>query len=243
MFHPQGPTFWELARQALSSTERGYDLLAPKFDFTPFRTPAFVLEAAAEVIRGRSPLDRAVDICCGTGAGLQMLRPLVKDEVLGIDISRGMLDVAETNSQEWTGEATARFLRADMLDPNGVGEPESCDAAVCFGALGHIRRHEEERFLANIRRLLRPGGAFYFATAEMPPWWSLSSLLARGFNAAMHVRNLLIRPPFIMFYLTFMLPEIQRSLEQAGFEVRIHEPAVEPRFRRLRIVEAIRVES
>ena len=39
MFHPQGPTFWELARQALSSTQRGYDLLAPKFDFTPFRTP------------------------------------------------------------------------------------------------------------------------------------------------------------------------------------------------------------
>ena len=33
MFHPQGPTLWELAVQALSSTERGYDLLAPKFEF------------------------------------------------------------------------------------------------------------------------------------------------------------------------------------------------------------------
>ena len=39
MYHPDGPTFWELARQALSSTTRGYDLLAPKFDVTPFRTP------------------------------------------------------------------------------------------------------------------------------------------------------------------------------------------------------------
>jgi hypothetical protein len=44
MFHPQGPTFWELARQVLSSTERGYDLLAPKFDFTPFRTPEEILD-------------------------------------------------------------------------------------------------------------------------------------------------------------------------------------------------------
>ena len=41
MFHAKGPTFWELAVQALSSTEHGYDLLAPKFDYTPFRTPDF----------------------------------------------------------------------------------------------------------------------------------------------------------------------------------------------------------
>lgn len=39
MFHPKGPSFVELAKQCLSSTERGYDLLAPKFDYTPFRTP------------------------------------------------------------------------------------------------------------------------------------------------------------------------------------------------------------
>ena len=36
MFHPQGPTVWELLVQGLSSTEQGYDLLAPKFDSTPF---------------------------------------------------------------------------------------------------------------------------------------------------------------------------------------------------------------
>ena len=34
MFHPNGPSFFELVEQALSSTERGYDLLAPKFDYT-----------------------------------------------------------------------------------------------------------------------------------------------------------------------------------------------------------------
>ena len=47
MFHAKGPTFWELAVQAMSSTERGYDLLAPKFDYTPFRTPQFLLDAVA----------------------------------------------------------------------------------------------------------------------------------------------------------------------------------------------------
>ena len=47
MFDPEGPTLFELARQALSSTEHGYDLLAPKFDVTPFRTPDAILTRAA----------------------------------------------------------------------------------------------------------------------------------------------------------------------------------------------------
>jgi len=33
--------------QALSSVEGGYDLLAPKFDHTPFRTPDGMLDAVA----------------------------------------------------------------------------------------------------------------------------------------------------------------------------------------------------
>ena len=51
MFSPQGPTARELAVQALSSVERGYDLLAPKFDRTPFRTPDVVLDATARADR------------------------------------------------------------------------------------------------------------------------------------------------------------------------------------------------
>jgi len=50
VYHPEGPTFLELMRQALASTERGYDLLAPKFDRTPFRTPDHVLEAMIQAI-------------------------------------------------------------------------------------------------------------------------------------------------------------------------------------------------
>jgi len=37
----------ELAVQALSSVEGGYDLLAPKFDRTPLHTPDRVLAATA----------------------------------------------------------------------------------------------------------------------------------------------------------------------------------------------------
>src|SRR5437667_12560782 len=93
MFHPQGPTFWELAVQALSSTRHGYDLLAPKFDYTPFRTPQPILEAVAARLAPRGPFGRGLDLCCGTGAGLAMLRPLCRDSVVGLDFSEGMLTV------------------------------------------------------------------------------------------------------------------------------------------------------
>src|SRR5215831_7672310 len=94
MFHPQGPTIWELIVQALSSTERGYDLLAPKFEYTPFRTPDAILVPALAHLGGPGSIATALDVCCGTGAALRHLRPLCRDQVVGIDISRGMLEVA-----------------------------------------------------------------------------------------------------------------------------------------------------
>ena len=94
MFHPQGPTLRELAVQALSSTERGYDLLAPKFDYTPFRTPEEILVPALSHLDRPRSIAAALDMCCGTGAALRHLRPLCRDRVVGIDFSRGMLAIA-----------------------------------------------------------------------------------------------------------------------------------------------------
>src|SRR6185436_10709427 len=94
MFDPRGPTFWELTQQCLSSTERGYDLLAPKFDYTPFRTPAAVLEGLAKCLGPPKSIVSGLDVCCGTGAAIPMLRRLCRQRLVGIDFSRGMLDVA-----------------------------------------------------------------------------------------------------------------------------------------------------
>src|SRR5207249_9434407 len=95
MFHPHGPTFWELAQQCLSSTERGYDLLAPKFDVTPFRTPDEILDGLAKYLGPPRSIDAALDVCCGSGAAIRILQPLVRQGVVGIDFSRGMLEVAQ----------------------------------------------------------------------------------------------------------------------------------------------------
>jgi len=91
MFSPQGPSLRELAMQALSSVEGGYDLLAPKFDHTPFRTPDGVLEATADALRPLGPFGRGLDVCCGTGAGMRVLKSLCQGPIMGVDFSTGML--------------------------------------------------------------------------------------------------------------------------------------------------------
>ena len=211
MFGSQGPTLFELARQALSSTERGYDLLAPKFDRTPFRTPDAILDAVAAYLAPHAPFGSGLDLCCGTGAGMRMLRPLCRDRVVGLDFSRGMLEAGRRSAGpgfDW--------VRADALDvPFGA----AFDVVVCFGASGHFLEREQPRLVAQAAGLLRPGGRFVFVTAFPPPVWSAWYWAARGFNAAMRVRNLLVSPPFVMYYLTFLLPGARLVLERAGLTV------------------------
>lgn len=112
MFTPQGPTFRELAVQALSSVEHGYDLLAPKFDHTPFRTPDSVLRSVERALRRIGPFESGLDLCCGTGAGMDVLRSVCREQVTGVDISTGMLAVARERAARPGGPPTA-WVRGD----------------------------------------------------------------------------------------------------------------------------------
>ena len=232
MFAKGGPTRLELAQQALSSTDQGYVLLAPKFDKTPFRTPDALLQA---VVAHLEPVDRALDLCCGTGAATAAIRRLCRVEVVGVDRVQAMLDVAADNVRDAPGDAPVRFEVGDALTWDGG---EAFDLVVSFGAFGHILPDDEAAFIDTIYRALRPGGRFVFVTGRnpgptQPAWW-----LARGFNFAMHVRNALIDPPFVMFYLTFLWPEVGAKLEDRGFRVEVREGVLDAPFKRAILVEA-----
>lgn len=225
MFHPDGPSFYELMVQALASTERGYDLLARKFDYTPFRTPQLIIDAVGCRLQPLGPFAAGLDICCGTGVAMAMLRPLCTERVAGIDFSRGMLEVCKEQTAVAPGEAALEYVLGDALAmPFGA----EFDIAVCFGAHGHILRKDEDRFVREVARVLRPGGRFVFVTGNMPPWWSPVLWAARAFNGVMWLRNWLVDPPFIMYYLTFMLPGVQRLLQRHGFAVEISNLDLEP---------------
>jgi ubiquinone/menaquinone biosynthesis C-methylase UbiE len=208
VFRKGGPTFIELTRQAFSSTERGYDLIAPKFELTPFRTPDPIVRAIA---RNVGAVPAALDVCCGTGAALGALSAERIERIVGIDMSEGMLEIARRRVGR---DSRVELVRGDALDMPFDAE---FDAAVSVGAFGHIEVKDEPRFLQSIHRALKPGGRFVFATSELPPWTSPSRVMAETFNAVMRVRNALWKPPFIMYYLTFLWPEVRGRLLAAGF--------------------------
>jgi ubiquinone/menaquinone biosynthesis C-methylase UbiE len=238
MFHPKGPTFFELAQQALSSTERGYDLLAPKFDLTPFRTPEGLLAVIGPEIGPPGSVGTALDLCCGTGAAVEMLRPLCTEQIVGVDFSEGMLAEARRRLAGGEGGPSLSFQRHNVLALEFDAE---FDVATCFGALGHILGGEQDRLLDGVYRALKPGGRFFFDACTLPQLRTWQFWFLAAFDASMAVRNLLWRPPFVMYYLTFLLPRAQRLLAAHGFEVEVVRD-VSPNYPRLHLIVATRPE-
>lgn len=235
VFHPEGPTFLELMRQALASTERGYDLLAPKFDHTPFRTPDPVLAAMAKHIGQQGSISSALDVCCGTGAAMRHLRPLCTDRIVGIDFSSGMLDEARRRLSDAPGDARVELVHGNALE---LPFDREMDVVTSVGAFGHVLAKDEDRFVAGIARVLKGGGRFVFATGRRPRPTEAWFWTAHAFNAVMRARNALLKPPFIMYYLTFLWPDVGRLLERHGFDVEAHEGLCPPPYERVVIVSA-----
>ncbi|WP_405987220.1 class I SAM-dependent methyltransferase [Streptomyces sp. NBC_00872] len=214
MFSPQGPTLRELAVQALSSVEHGYDLLAPKFDRTPFRTPDQVLDAVVRTVRPLGPFRRGLDICCGTGAGMGVLRRLCDERIVGVDFSAGMLAAARSAVPDPDGAPAVEWVRADA---RALPLAPAFDLAMSFGAFGHFLPAERPALFAQARAALRPGGLFVFPVPAPPrvgsgPYWALW-----GFDTVMRLRNLFWHPSFVMYYRTFRLPDVLDELAGTGF--------------------------
>src|SRR5580692_6045446 len=210
VFSPQGPSRRELTLQALSSVEGGYDLLAPKFDHTPFRTSDGVLDATAGALGPLGPFGRGLDVCCGTGAGMRVLTSLCPGPVTGVDFSAGMLAQARRAHPDVT------WVRADVRALPFAG---AFGLAVSFGALGHFLPAERPALFDGVYRALRPGGVFAFPIGAPPPISSRQYWALLGFDAAMRVRNAVWRPPFVMYYRTCTLGALSDDLTAAGFAV------------------------
>jgi len=220
VFHREGPTLLELLRQGLSSTETAYDQIALKFDVTPFRTPDFILEAVASKVSEWAPVGSILDVCCGTGAAMETLRPLCRDRLVGVDMSRGMLDVARERTADAPGGARIEFVHANALDMTFDAE---FDLAVSLGALGHILPHEMPTLIDRIARALAPGGRFLLAARAFSSVWSVRLWTCAAFDVVMRARNLLIKPPFNMYYIALRFPRLKSLLEKRGFNVIVRD--------------------
>jgi SAM-dependent methyltransferase len=95
---------------------------------------------------------RVLDVACGTGYGAALLSR--RCEVTGIDNSEDALRHARSTAR------SARFIRHEL--PLIPFADASFDGVVSFETVEHIP--DDRAFLAEVRRVLRPGGLFLLST-------------------------------------------------------------------------------
>jgi SAM-dependent methyltransferase len=144
-------------RAALSSTE-AWDALFSDFYLRAFADAARDEEAreqalAAARLSGCPDGGDLLDVPCGFG---RHSVPLARAgyRVIGVDRSPALLEEARRRTG---GERWPKLVQADYRD---LPQPdESFDAALnLFSSLGYLGDEDDTRVLAEIRRVLRPGG-------------------------------------------------------------------------------------
>jgi demethylmenaquinone methyltransferase/2-methoxy-6-polyprenyl-1,4-benzoquinol methylase len=123
--------------------------------------------------------ERALDLACGTGDITFSLAERATRAV-GLDITQGMLDIAERKRRELNIE-NASFYRADIMR---IPFPDGTFDCVTGGyALRNVP--DVAGALAEIRRVLKPGGRFCSLDFGHPPnrayrWLYLNYLIVVG---------------------------------------------------------------
>ncbi len=110
-----------------------------------------------------------LDVGCGSGRLAHALKDLGQLEYTGIDVVQSLLD----HASEICGNPAWRFVKStDFKLPL---ENESVDMAVAFSLFTHLLHEETYAYLAEMRRVLKPGGrlVFSFLDFSVPEHWSV----------------------------------------------------------------------
>lgn len=149
-------------------------------------------------------LGRVVDVGCGTGNALRyaVTRGLRIGEYVGLDLSPEMLRVAR--SKAGTADPPTVWLAADA--GHLPFRDASFDTAITASALHYW--DDAAAALAEIRRVLRPGGRLLLVD------WLRDPL-------PMRVLNLWMRATRVEYRRMYSRAELREALGAAGFDVRI----------------------
>ena len=200
-----------------------------------------LLDATKPAISAQSP--QLVDIGCGTGANLPMLRQAVapRGEVFGLDFSplalqwarsEGGLDGGKIHLSQ--GDALALPLR-----------DECADIVTMLDVLEHLS--DDAKALREVRRILKPGGALVLSVPAYQHLWSAHDealhhfrryeksglnrvLKDAGFRVWRLSFAMSLMPPLAWFWRRFVLPFAERRPREASRHSQgAVLPAVSPR--------------
>lgn len=130
-----------------------YDALTADVDY-----PRWADYAERHFRRGKRPVERVLDLCCGTGSlTLELGRRGYR--MTGVDLSEEMLAQAEEKCREAGLEVP--FFHQDMSE---LRLPGRVDACVCFlDSVNYVLRPERlKRAFRRVFDCLEPGGLFLF---------------------------------------------------------------------------------
>ncbi len=139
-------------------TARVYEALMAASTLGRYR--AFVVREAARLALG--PDERVLDLCCGTGLLTRELARWLgpRGEVVGVDASEAMLEAA-TRASVSVSRASPPGAQVSFVAARAESLPfpdSSFDYATMFLGLHEIAEASRLPALAEVRRVLRPGG-------------------------------------------------------------------------------------
>jgi SAM-dependent methyltransferase len=126
-------------------------------------------DVAVDLMRGRAP-DRVLEVGCGWGELAKRIETELSCEVVAVDLSPRMVELARE-----------RGVDASVGDVQALPfEDESFDLVVAAWMLYHVP--DVDRGLAEIARVLRPGGALVAVTNGAEDFAELWSLVGRDMS-------------------------------------------------------------
>jgi len=171
-----------LAVDSPEFTQATYDKVADAYDDLWSR---HVREPNARLTRalGLKPGERVADLACGTGLfTVAMARAVAPGEVVGVDVSEGMLAAARERAES---QGLSITLDQDTIqDFVAHTAPASFDVVSVRFAMAYI---DWDRVLPQIGALVRPGGrvgVLTNTTASVPQFYKLFDHYRGSFDAA-----------------------------------------------------------
>lgn len=136
-----------------------FETIAPRYDFITVFLSYGMDRGWKRKMIGMLDLagdERALDLACGTGdITFALGEKLPRGRAVGVDITKGMIDIAESKRAE-RGVKNVFFHRADIMRLPFADA--SFDCVTCGYALRNVP--DVGGALEEIRRILKPGGRF-----------------------------------------------------------------------------------
>ncbi len=154
-----------------------------------------------------------LDLGCGNGRLLRFLEKYGFRSYLGVDQSKGLLDLAR---KEHPG---MKFLCQDMSAPLKISV--KVEALFSIASFHHLPPRDQLQTLKNWRGQLKPGGYLFMTNWNLhqPAYWPLwfRSLLWPSYG----VRGLLVpwQNKIYRYYFAFTKRQLEKLLKQAGYTV------------------------